>query len=166
LRQKEVRLKDVQVIPMSRNLNLLGGAIALLAILLAAVFFVTLSSPTPAPLQESLDYLKVVRALSGVQSRVEAQKSSSDSPTLLPDISEAERRQILQQAGGLIRQVNLRPDGAIAVQAVNASVQQNDSTPSASVRLLLVPERVGEKYDWHCFGEPVSALPTFCGNLQ
>lgn len=153
--------------PISRNLKLLAGTVVLLVILLAVVLLGTLSSPTPAPSKKSLDYLKVVRALSDTQSRVEAKKSNAVSATTpFPDLSEAERQQIVQQADGLIRQVNLRPEGAIAVQAVIASNRQNDSTQSASISLLLVPERVGEKYEWRCFGEPVSALPTFCGNLR
>ena len=152
---------------MSRNLKFLGIAVALLAVVLAGIVLITLSLPTPAPSKKSLDFLKVVQALSDTKSRVEAKKSNAASATtLLPDLNEAERHQIVQQADGLIRQVNLRPEGAIAVQAVIASNSQNDSTQSVSISLLLVPERVGEKYEWRCFGEPISALPSFCGSLR
>lgn len=148
---------------MSRNLKLLVGAVVLLGVLLGVVLLVTLSSPTQTPSQKSLDYLKVFRSLSAIQSRVEVQKSNAANTTPLPDLNEAERLQIVQQSDGLIRQVELRPDGAIDVQAVIASNRQGDSAQSVSVHILLVLEKVGEKYDWHCFGEPVSALPKFCG---
>lgn len=150
---------------MKRRLKILWVSVVL-AVVLAGVVLAILFSPTPAPPQKSINFLKVVRALTDLQGRVETKKSGADGAIPFPSLDESEVQKIVQQSEGLIRQVKLRSDGAIAVQANIASSQRNVEGKSSEVNVLLVPEKAEKGYYWRCFGEPISYLPTFCEKLK
>lgn len=148
---------------MTRKIRVFAFVIALALVSIAAVVFLTLSSPTPVTSAKSLDYLKIVGSLSAIQGRVEAEKAAKNDP--LRSLSEGEIQQVKEGSDGLVRQVNLRADGAIGIAAVVSSNGVDSDSLKVSIRLLLVPEKSGEKYDWQCYGSPVSALPSFCREL-
>ena len=147
-----------------------GGFVT--ALLVGVVVLVTLWSPTDAPSQNSLDYLKIVRSLSGIERRVETHMAEmaigkSANIRTVGDLSEGEQRQAQQDSGGLVRQVRLRSDGAIIVRATMAPKRPSSTSEVVEVNFLFVSEKKRDgQVEWRCFGSPVSTLPQFCRDLE
>ena len=147
-----------------------GGLVTTL--LVGVVVLLTLWSPTDAPSQNSLDYLKIIRSLSGVERRVEAHMAETSIEKgakirTMGDLSGDEERQIKQNSGGLIRQVRLRDDGAIIVRATMAPKRSSNALEVVEVNFIFVPEKMHNRQtEWRCFGSPISTLPQSCSDLE
>ena len=156
---------------MSRRSKIVIGITLLLAILFGVVVF-TLLSPTDAPPKYSLDYLRIVSSLYEIENRVEIQKGkvaidSDVNGRKFIELSEDEKRGILEKSGGLVRQVNLGSDGTISVRATIAAKPESKGAQFVEVDLVFVPEKVGNgKFEWRCFGDPITSLPVSCRALN
>lgn len=158
-------------IEMSRNTRLVIGFLLLLA-LLVGVVVATISWPTNAPSKYALDYLKINNSILDIERRVEIKKMGTMigkdvSGFAFKGLTQEEIKQIQDKSGGLVRRVDLRADGVIAVVAAMSPRRSFNETKTIEVHLLFVPKYVENgKFEWACFGTPIDALPRFCKGLE
>ena len=130
------------------------------AILFALAFALfVVGTPSQAPSQSQLDFLAIVAAVSMLEEQLAAQG---------PEVTDHDLKATISASGDLIRSIEVQPDRAVLVSAIMVPRSPGRRAPPnirEPVRLRFQLVQEGGKTERRCFGQPQSAVPSFCGAL-